>query len=195
MSNSLDTSRDIIRFNLLSTRLCRTSISDRRKTMKRLLKKIAQRFQDKKGFTLIELMIVITILGILAVVVVPKFMDLPQKARIQRAKTDIASLGLALNRYNLDNGVYPSTEQGLTALIEKPQSDPAPSNYNDSGYLEKKSLPKDPWGHDFVYKSPAGNGDPFEIISLGPDGKEGGNDDISSTNLDSQSGDKKTDGK
>jgi general secretion pathway protein G len=149
--------------------------------MKKAFRKLASRFSDQRGFTLIEIMIVITIIGILAVVIAPMMMDLPQKARISKAKQDIAALSLSLNRYNLDNGSYPTTDQGLQALIEKPQTDPAPLNYNESGYLEKKALPKDPWGHDYIYKSPADNGDSFEISSLGPEGKEGGKGVISSS--------------
>jgi general secretion pathway protein G len=155
------------RYNVISE-------EERRMQMKTAVKKFLNRFTSEEGFTLIELMIVIAIIGILAIAVVPKFMDLPQKARIQRAKQDIAAISMALNRYNLDNGGYPTTEQGLSALIEKPTSDPAPTNYNESGYLEKKTLPKDPWNHPYVYKSPADNGEAFEVTSLGPDGKEGG---------------------
>ena len=145
--------------------------------MKKFVRSLISRLSDERGFTLIELMIVISIIGILAIVVVPRFMDLPQKARVQRANNDIAAIGMALNRYSLDNGSYPSTEQGLQALIEKPTSDPQPSNYNEGGYLEKKSLPKDPWGREYSYKSPADNGADYEIISLGADGKEGGDGD------------------
>ena len=158
--------------------------------MKKVLKKLTARLSDQRGFTLIEIMIVITILGILAVVITPMLMDLPQKARISKAKQDIAALSLSLNRYSLDNGSYPTTDQGLQALIEKPQSDPAPMNYNENGYLEKKQLPKDPWGRDYIYKSPADNGDPFEITSLGPDGKEGGKGVISSAVTESESKEK-----
>ena len=145
--------------------------------MKKIIRSLIKRYSDESGFTLIELMIVISIIGILAIVVVPRFMDLPQKARVQRANTDIAAIGMALNRYSLDNGCYPSTEQGLQALIEKPTSDPQPNNYNEGGYLEKKTLPKDPWNHPYSYKSPADNGADYEIICLGADGKEGGDGD------------------
>ncbi|MBP7605377.1 MAG: type II secretion system major pseudopilin GspG [Spirochaetes bacterium] len=126
------------------------------------------------GFTLIELMIVIAIIGILSIIVVPRFMDIPQKARVEAAKQQIAAFGLALDRYNLDNGTYPTTEQGLAALIERPNSEPAPMNYNEGGYLKKKELPKDPWGRDYIYRSPGDHGNDYEIMSLGADGRDGG---------------------
>jgi general secretion pathway protein G len=143
----------------------------------------AARMKGNGGFTLIELMIVIAIIGILSIIVVPRFMDIPQKARVEAAKQQIAAFGLALDRYNLDNGVYPTTEQGLAALIEKPNSEPAPMNYNEGGYLKKKELPKDPWGRDYIYRSPGDQGNDYEIMSLGADGRDGGegvNGDIKS---------------
>jgi general secretion pathway protein G len=143
----------------------------------------AARIKGNGGFTLIELMIVIAIIGILSIIVVPRFMDIPQKARVEAAKQQIAAFGLALDRYNLDNGVYPTTEQGLAALIEKPNSEPAPMNYNEGGYLKKKELPKDPWGRDYIYRSPGDQGNDYEIMSLGADGRDGGegvNGDIKS---------------
>lgn len=143
----------------------------------------AARMKGNGGFTLIELMIVIAIIGILSIIVVPRFMDIPQKARVEAAKQQIAAFGLALDRYNLDNGVYPTTEQGLAALIEKPSSEPAPMNYNEGGYLKKKELPKDPWGRDYIYRSPGDQGNDYEIMSLGADGRDGGegvNGDIKS---------------
>ncbi len=143
----------------------------------------AARMKGNGGFTLIELMIVIAIIGILSIIVVPRFMDIPQKARVEAAKQQIAAFGLALDRYNLDNGVYPTTEQGLAALIEKPNSEPAPMNYNEGGYPKKKELPKDPWGRDYIYRSPGDQGNDYEIMSLGADGRDGGegvNGDIKS---------------
>ncbi|HDP79250.1 MAG TPA: type II secretion system protein GspG [Spirochaetes bacterium] len=135
---------------------------------------LARRLSDERGFTLLELLIVITIIGILSIVVVPRFMDIPQKARIEAARQQIAAFGLALDRYNLDNGVYPTSDQGLAALIQKPSTEPAPINYNDGGYLKKREIPKDPWGRDYVYQSPGSHGNDYEIMSYGADGVEGG---------------------
>ncbi|WP_027186483.1 type II secretion system major pseudopilin GspG [Desulfovibrio inopinatus] len=135
------------------------------------------------GFTLIELMVVIVILGVLAGLVLPRIMDQPDKARAVKAKMQMESLAMALNQYKLDNGVYPTTEQGLNALVQKPTIGRIPRNYPNNGYLQ--TMPKDPWNYDYVYLSPAENGD-FEIISLGADNQEGGEDadaDIRSTDL------------
>ncbi|MGV7931230.1 MAG: type II secretion system major pseudopilin GspG [Spirochaetota bacterium] len=143
----------------------------------------AARMKGNGGFTLIELMIVIAIIGILSIIVVPRFMDLPQKARVTATKIQIGSLETALKQYNLDNGVYPTTEQGLIALVQKPTSEPIPNNYNESGYLDKKEVPKDPWGRDYIYRSPGDQGNDYEIMSLGADGRDGGegvNGDIKS---------------
>ena len=125
------------------------------------------------GFTLIEIMVVVVILGILASVVVPRIMDRPDTARITKARLDIQSLEGVLNQYRLDNFVYPSTEQGLEALVEKPSGDPEPSNWNKGGYI--KSLPKDPWNRPYLYLSPGEKGD-FDLYSLGADGQSGGED-------------------
>jgi len=122
------------------------------------------------GFTLIEIMVVVAIIAILGAAVVPKIMNNPDKARVVRAKTDIGQIAQALELYKLDNYAYPSTDQGLMALVEKPTGDPEPANWSD-GYL--KSLQKDPWGRDYIYVSPGENGD-FDLISLAADGVEGG---------------------
>ena len=129
--------------------------------------------KDNRGFTLIEIMVVIIILGILAVYIGPKIMGRPEEARRTKAKVDIAALETALKLYKLDNGIYPSTEQGLQALIEKPESGVVPKKWRDGGYLDKNKVPKDPWGNDFVYLSPGVHGD-FDIISYGSDGVPGG---------------------
>lgn len=124
-----------------------------------------------KGFTLIELMVVLVILGVLAALIAPKIMDRPDEARIVAAKQDIATLIQALKLYRLDNIRYPTTEQGLQALVTKPTIDPLPNNWKSGGYLEK--LPKDPWGNAYVYLNPGRHGD-IDVISLGADGQTGG---------------------
>jgi general secretion pathway protein G len=124
-----------------------------------------------KGFTLIELMVVLVILGVLAALIVPKIMDRPDEARIVAAKQDIASLVQALKLYRLDNIRYPSTEQGLQALVTKPTIAPIPNNWKSGGYLER--LPKDPWGNAYVYLYPGRHGD-MDVYSLGADGQPGG---------------------
>lgn len=129
--------------------------------------------KDSRGFTLIEIMVVIIILGILAVYIGPKIMGRPEEARRTKAKVDISALETALKLYKLDSGVYPSTEQGLQALVEKPESGTIPNKWRDGGYLDKNKVPKDPWGNDFVYLSPGVHGD-FDIISYGSDGVPGG---------------------
>lgn len=131
---------------------------------------------DRRGFTLIEIMIVIIILGILAVYIGPKIMGRPGQAKQVKAKVDIAALETALKLYKLDNGSYPATEQGLLALVEKPETGNVPKNWRTEGYLDKGRVPKDPWGNDFVYLSPGVHGD-FDIISYGADGVPGGEEE------------------
>jgi len=130
--------------------------------------------RGNEGFTMLEIMIVITIIGIMSVVIVPRLMDMPQRARASKAQEMISSLELALDRYNLDNGNYPTSEQGLAALISEPSTEPLPTNYNPGGYLKKKDLPKDPWGREFIYAVPGTDGKEYDLISLGADGEEGG---------------------
>lgn len=127
-----------------------------------------------KGFSLIELMIVVVILGLLAGLLVPRIMDRPEEARVSKARMDIRTLETALRFYRLDNGFYPTTEQGLQALVRKPETRPVPDNWRSGGYLEAASIPKDPWGNQYIYRSPGDQGRDYEIISLGADGKEGG---------------------
>ncbi len=124
-----------------------------------------------RGFTLIEIMVVVAIIAILGAAVVPLILDRPEQARQVKAKQDIQSIAAALDLYRLDNFNYPSTDQGLEALVEKPTGDPEPVNWKDSGYLKK--VPKDPWGRDYIYLSPGETGE-FDIVSLGRDGQEGG---------------------
>ncbi len=128
---------------------------------------------DNRGFTLIELMVVVIILGILALYIGPKIMGEPEKAKRVKAKMDIASFETALKMYKLDTGVYPSTEQGLAALIEKPETGAIPKRWREGGYLEKRKISKDPWRNDFVYISPGVHSD-FDLISYGTDGVPGG---------------------
>jgi general secretion pathway protein G len=123
------------------------------------------------GFTLIEVMIVIVIMGIMASLIVPKIMGRPDEARIVASKQDIASILQALKLYKLDNQRLPSTEQGLQALVTKASSPPVPSNWKADGYLDK--LPKDPWGNPYQYLSPGLHGD-IDVFSFGPDGTIGG---------------------
>ncbi len=123
------------------------------------------------GFTLIEIMVVIAIIGILATLIVPKIMGRPDEARATAAKQDVGTIVQALKLYRLDIGRYPTTEQGLKALVEKPTSEPVPQNWKTGGYLE--SLPKDPWGNLYQYSNPGTNGE-IDVYSFGADGKLGG---------------------
>jgi general secretion pathway protein G len=135
--------------------------------------RIFRRILNPKGFTMIELMVVIVILGILAAIIAPRLVGRTDEARITKARVDITNLETALKLYKLDNGVYPTTEQGLQALVEAPETGTAPRNWREGGYLEKNRVPKDPWGNDFVYLSPGVNGD-FDLSSYGADGLAGG---------------------
>jgi len=130
---------------------------------------------DDRGFTLIELMVVIIILGILAGLIVPRIMSRPEEARQMKARIQIEGLETALKLYRLDNGDYPSTEQGLQSLVEAPTVGKLPRKWRDGGYLEKGKVPKDPWGNEYVYLSPGTHGD-YDIISYGADGEAGGDE-------------------
>jgi general secretion pathway protein G len=125
------------------------------------------------GFTLIEIMVVVVILGILAALVVPQVMNRPDQAKVTVVKGDIKAIGAALDMYKLDNFAYPSTQQGLDALVQKPGGNPPPRNWNADGYL--KRVPKDPWGNDYQYLSPGSKG-AYDLYSFGADGKQGGSD-------------------
>ena len=125
------------------------------------------------GFTLIEIMVVVVILGILAALVVPQVMNRPDQAKVTVAKGDIKAIGAALDMYKLDNYAYPSTQQGLDALVEKPGGNPQPKNWNRDGYL--KRVPKDPWGNEYQYLSPGTQGQ-YDLYSYGADGKQGGSE-------------------
>ena len=125
----------------------------------------------QRGFTLFEILVVVSILAILGALIVPKIMDRPNEARVVAAKHDIGTVIAALKLYKLDNGRYPTTDQGLRALVEKPTSDPLPGNWKGGGYLEK--MPKDPWGHDYLYLNP-GIKREIDVMSYGADGQQGG---------------------
>ena len=127
----------------------------------------------QRGFTLIEILVVVSILAILGALIVPKIMDRPNEARIVAAKHDIGTVVAALKLYKLDNGQYPTTEQGLNALVEPPAVGALAKKWRTGGYLEKGRVPKDPWDNDFVYISPGLHGD-FDLISYGPDNQSGG---------------------
>lgn len=134
---------------------------------------VKQRYRSQRaaGFTLIEVMVVVVILGILASVVVPRIMDNPDKARVTKAKQDIRALESALNLYKLDNFNYPTTDQGLEALVSQPSGSPEAKNWKQGGYLG--SLPNDPWGEEYLYLSPGIQGE-IDIFSYGADGRSGG---------------------
>ncbi|MBD9415133.1 type II secretion system major pseudopilin GspG [Pseudomonas sp. PDM16] len=125
----------------------------------------------QRGFTLIEIMVVVVILGILAALVVPQVMGRPDQAKVTAAQNDIRAIGAALDMYKLDNQNYPSTQQGLEALVKKPTGNPPAKNWNAEGYLKK--LPIDPWGNQYLYLSPGTRGK-IDLYSLGADGQEGG---------------------
>jgi general secretion pathway protein G len=142
--------------------------------------------RDKRGFTLIELMVVVVILGILAGLIIPKIMGRTDEARKLKARMQIEQLEQALKLYYLDSGEYPTTEQGLNALIEKPATEPVPKRWREGGYLEKGKIPRDPWDTPFVYVSPGVHSKDFDLVSYGADHEEGGEGkyaDIESWNL------------
>lgn len=125
------------------------------------------------AFTLIEVLVVVAILGILAAIVVPRVMDRPDEARRVAAKQTILALVQALKLYRLDNGSYPTTEQGLVALTQRPTVAPIPMNWKNGGYLDGPVVPKDPWGADYAYLNPGKRGE-IDVFSLGADGVIGG---------------------
>ena len=137
--------------------------------------------QKNSGFTLIEIMVVVVILGILGALIVPNLISRPDEARVQAALSDIAQIGTALDLYRLDNGNYPSTDQGLEALVSEPSGFPEARRWNQDGYL--KSVPEDPWGETYLFFSEDRD---YEVYSYGADRKEGGevfNKDLSSEDL------------
>lgn len=134
----------------------------------------ARQVRTSAGFTLIELMVVIAILGILAALVAPSIIGRKEDAMRAAAKAQIKNFEQALKLFYVDNGFYPSTEQGLQALVEKPTIGRIPTRWREGGYLETKTVPKDPWGNPYVYISPGIHNRDFDIISYGADGQEGG---------------------
>jgi general secretion pathway protein G len=136
-----------------------------------------RRFRGQAGFTLIEIMVVILIIGLLALMVVPRLRGVADRAKRTKAQADIQELKQALDRYYLDNGSYPTTDQGLQALVSPPTEGRAPTNYEQGGYIEK--LPSDPWGNQYFYQS---DGSSYALKSFGPDGVQSADDiDGSST--------------
>jgi general secretion pathway protein G len=129
--------------------------------------------KNSKGFTLLEIIVVVFILSLLAAIVAPRIIGRTDDARITKAKVEIKNFETALKLFKLDNGFYPTTEQGLEALVEKPVAGQTPQQYREGGYLEQKKIPLDPWSNPYIYISPGIHGD-FDIISYGADGKEGG---------------------
>lgn len=132
---------------------------------------------NNRGFTLIELMVVIVILGILAGVIAPRLVGRTYDAQLGKAKADIVSLETALQLYRVDNGAYPTTEQGLMALVEAPASGTVPKNWRKGGYLQKGKVPKDPWGNEYIYLSPGVHNQDYDIVSYGADGAAEGEDE------------------
>jgi len=138
-----------------------------------------------RGFTLIELMVVIVILGILAAVIAPRIIGRTDEAKVTEARVQIKNFETAIKLYKLDNGRYPATEQGLNALISKPTTGVIPRNWRKGGYLENNKIPMDPWGNPYIYASPGLHGD-YDILSLGGDGARGGegfDSDVESWNV------------
>lgn len=138
----------------------RTAVSPRRQTLRHRTR--------QQGFTLIEIMVVVVIIGILAALIAPNIIGRDDQARVAAAKSDLQAISQSLDMYKMDNFRYPTTDQGLDALVNRPQDT---KNWPANGYL--KSQPKDPWGNPYVYVAPGAKG-PYDLISLGADGKEGG---------------------
>jgi general secretion pathway protein G len=129
-----------------------------------------KRRANDEGLTLVEMIVVLAIIALVAALIVPNVIGRPDQARVTTANTDLKTIGAALKMYRLDNGDYPTTAQGLKALVEKPTQSPVPSNWSAEGYLPQ--MPVDPWGNPYVYTAPAPGG--FALKSLGKDGKVGG---------------------
>lgn len=141
-----------------------------------MVSRIPRTLRGNRGFSLIELMVVVIILGILAMYIGPKLMGRTEQAKEVQTRVQIEGLETALKLYKLDNGVYPTTEQGLQALVEEPDVENVSQNWRKGGYLEKGKVPKDPWGNEFIYLAPGIQGD-YDITSYGADGVPGGEDE------------------
>lgn len=141
--------------------------------MRKLLTKLRRRSgrDPEAGVTLIEMMVVLVIIAVVAAMIVPNVIGRPDEARVTVARTDLRTISSALELYRLDNRTYPTTAQGLAALVERPTSAPVPQSWSSSGYLD--SLPEDPWGNAYIYRSPGQVG-AFDLVSLGADGRPGG---------------------
>lgn len=149
-------------------------------------KGLRKALNNERGLTLIELMVVIIILGLLATIITPRLLGRTEEAKRTKAIVDIRNLESALRLYKLDNGFFPSTEQGLEALVQKPTTGQIPQNWREGGYLEGGKVPLDPWGNPYVYLSPGIHNPDYDLKSYGADGVEGGEGkfaDIESWNL------------
>ena len=129
------------------------------------------------GFTLLEILVVVTIITILATFVGLSVFREPARAKVAITRAQIATLSAALKLYQMRNGTLPTQEQGLQALVEKPQTPPVPSNWQEGGYLDSRQVPRDGWGHEYVYFCPGPRGEPFLVLSYGADGQPGGQGD------------------
>ena len=136
--------------------------------------KYTYRKKQQQGFSLIEVLVVVVIMGMLIGLIGPNVLGQVDRARVTTAKSDIASLSQALDMYKLDNHFYPTTDQGLEALVSRPQSSPEPRNWNPEGYIKGNKLPLDPWDGEYVYMSPGEDNRPYDLMSLGADARLGG---------------------
>jgi general secretion pathway protein G len=143
--------------------------------------------KSQQGFTLMEIMIVVAILGILISVVAYRYTGRIEEARTTAAQMDIKALGSALQMFKMDNAFYPTTEQGLRALIEKPSIGRVPNNWREGGYLQERKIPKDPWKYEYHYQSPGTHNRDFDLWSYGNDNQEGGQgEDVDVTNWETE---------
>ena len=144
-----------------------------------------KKYREQSGFTLLELMVVLVIIGILAALIAPRLINRLDDAKVTDAKVQIKNFETALRLFKTDNGFYPSTEQGLEALVSPPVTGQVPENYRSGGDLERKTIPEDPWGNEYIYISPGSGGD-YDIVTYGADGQPGGegyNADISNWDM------------
>ncbi len=128
----------------------------------------------ESGFTLIEIMVVLVIIAILGALIAPQIIGQVDEARIKATRLDLRTLGTALDFYQMDNFRYPTTDQGLEALVRPPETEPLARNWRPQGYLRTKTVPKDQWGADYIYRQPGTDGRPYDLYTLGADGEPGG---------------------